>query len=394
MSNSTDFFQEEKKAITYLSFVYGLRMLALFLVMPVISYDFQVKGYDNSGMYAGFVIGVYGLSQAIFQIPFGILSDKVGRKKVIIFGLLLFSLGSFMAVFSNDPTELIVARLIQGMGAISAVVTAFLADLTRPFVRTKAMAFIGLAIAGAFIFSLVFAPLLYTNVGLNGLFSIVGGLGILAILCVTRLSEKGKLVSTTSYKDSSSWKTNKQLYILFFSSFCLMLTQTSMFIVIPLSLISLGFSISEHWMIYAPVLAFSFIGIIVPIKILTKTGGQKFFFTTSILVIIVAILIFWRSSNNLLMIFFALSMYFLGFNLLEAILPSWVSRLGPSDNRGFCLGLYNTCQAAGIFVGGVLGGVIYGKFEFDGIILMCLLLLSVWSFVSFRLRDVKKTNES
>jgi predicted MFS family arabinose efflux permease len=280
------------------------------------------------------------------------------------------------------------------MGAISAVVTAFLADLTRPFVRTKAMAFIGLAIAGAFIFSLVFAPLLYTNVGLNGLFSIVGGLGILAILCVTRLSEKGKLVSTTSYKDSSSWKTNKQLYILFFSSFCLMLTQTSMFIVIPLSLISLGFSISEHWMIYAPVLAFSFIGIIVPIKILTKTGGQKFFFTTSILVIIVAILIFWRSSNNLLMIFFALSMYFLGFNLLEAILPSWVSRLGPSDNRGFCLGLYNTCQAAGIFVGGVLGGVIYGKFEFDGIILMCLLLLSVWSFVSFRLRDVKKTNES
>ena len=190
MRETETFYLEERRAIFALCFVYGLRMLGLFFVMPVIVYDLQTSNSMDLGLKAGFVIGAYGITQAIFQIPFGILSDFFGRKKVIVIGLIIFSIGSLMASLSTNITELVIARLVQGMGAISSVVTAFLADLTRPNVRTKAMAFVGLSIAAAFIIALVLSPITYFYVGLNGLFLIVCLLGMMAMLAVFSIEEK------------------------------------------------------------------------------------------------------------------------------------------------------------------------------------------------------------
>ena len=266
MRETETLLQSERKAIFALCFVYGLRMLGLFFIMPVIVYDLQENDPLNVGLKAGFVIGAYGITQAIFQIPFGILSDFFGRKRVIVAGLLLFSLGSFFAAISTNTTELIVARLVQGMGAISSVVTAFLADLTRPTIRTKAMAFVGLSIGIAFILALVISPIAYSYVGLNGLFFIVGLLGIFAVLVVLGIKETKCFLRTKIVESYTLRIFSFQLTILFFSIFILMTIQAALFIVIPLYFLDFGYQIQDHWKIYLPVLCFAFLGIIWPIK--------------------------------------------------------------------------------------------------------------------------------
>ena len=282
MRETENFYASEKKAIFALCFVYGLRMLGLFFVMPVIVYDLQKDGSLNEGVMAGFVIGAYGITQAIFQIPFGMLSDFYGRKKIIIIGLLIFCLGSLFAAISTNVMELITARLIQGAGAISSVVTAFLADLTRPKVRTKAMAFVGISIALAFILALIVSPVLYADVGLNGLFLIVSFLGLFALVSVLMIPETHKHVPTKILENYKLNKFSFELFIMFISVFVLMSVQAALFIIIPLTLLTLGFEIHDHWKVYLPVLCLAFIGIIWPIKKITKSGDQKGFFIVSI----------------------------------------------------------------------------------------------------------------
>jgi len=386
MRETETLLQSERKAIFALCFVYGLRMLGLFFIMPVIVYDLQENDPLNVGLKAGFVIGAYGITQAIFQIPFGILSDFFGRKRVIVAGLLLFSLGSFFAAVSTNTTELIIARLIQGMGAISSVVTAFLADLTRPKIRTKAMAFVGLSIGIAFILALVISPITYSFVGLNGLFFIVGLLGIFAVLVVLGIKETKRFVQTKIVESYNLRNFPFQLIILFFSIFILMTIQAALFIVIPLYFLDFGYQIQDHWKIYLPVLCFAFLGIIWPIKKITRDGNQRLFFIFSIFLLILSILSFGQFSENKVIFLLSLVFYFLGFNLLEAILPSWVSMLSALESRGFSLAIYNTFQATGIFFGGTIGGLLFEKYGFDGIIYLCLILSFFWIIISFRLK--------
>ena len=298
MRETETLLQSERKAIFALCFVYGLRMLGLFFIMPVIVYDLQENDPLNVGLKAGFVIGAYGITQAIFQIPFGILSDFFGRKRVIVAGLLLFSLGSFFAAVSTNITELIVARLVQGMGAISSVVTAFLADLTRPKIRTKAMAFVGLSIGIAFILALVISPITYSFVGLNGLFFIVGLLGIFAVLVVLGIKETKSFVRTKIVESYNLRNFSFQLIILFFSIFILMTIQAALFIVIPLYFLDFGYQIQDHWKIYLPVLCFAFLGIIWPVKKITRDGNQRLFFIFSIFLLILSIWSFGQFSEN------------------------------------------------------------------------------------------------
>ena len=386
MRETETLLQSERKAIFALCFVYGLRMLGLFFIMPVIVYDLQENDPLNVGLKAGFVIGAYGITQAIFQIPFGILSDFFGRKRVIVAGLLLFSLGSFFAAVSTNTTELIIARLIQGMGAISSVVTAFLADLTRPKIRTKAMAFVGLSIGIAFILALVISPITYSFVGLNGLFFIVGLLGIFAVLVVLGIKETKSFVRTKIVESYNLRNFSFQLIILFCSIFILMTIQAALFIVIPLYFLDFGYQIQDHWKIYLPVLCFAFLGIIWPVKKITRDGRQRLFFIFSIFLLILSICSFGQFSENKGIFLLSLVLYFLGFNLLEAILPSWVSMLSALESRGFSLAIYNTFQAMGIFFGGTIGGLLFEKYGFDGIIYLCLILSFFWIIISLRLK--------
>ena len=386
MRETETLLQSERKAIFALCFVYGLRMLGLFFIMPVIVYDLQENDPLNVGLKAGFVIGAYGITQAIFQIPFGILSDFFGRKRVIVAGLLLFSLGSFFAAESTNTTELIVARLVQGMGAISSVVTAFLADLTRPKIRTKAMAFVGLSIGIAFILALVISPITYSFVGLNGLFFIVGLLGIFAVLVVLGIKETKSFVRTKIVESYNLKHFSFQLIILFFSIFILMTIQAALFIVIPLYFLDFGYQIQDHWKIYLPVLCFAFLGIIWPVKKITRDGRQKLFFIFSIFLLILSIWSFGQFSENKGIFLLSLIFYFLGFNLLESILPSWVSMLSALESRGFSLAIYNTFQAMGIFFGGTIGGLLFEKYGFDGIIYLCLISSFFWIIISLRLK--------
>ena len=386
MRETETLLQSERKAIFALCFVYGLRMLGLFFIMPVIVYDLQENDPLNVGLKAGFVIGAYGITQAIFQIPFGILSDFFGRKRVIVAGLLLFSLGSFFAAVSTNTTELIIARLVQGMGAISSVVTAFLADLTRPKIRTKAMAFVGLSIGIAFILALVISPITYSFVGLNGLFFIVGLLGIFAVLVVLGIKETKSFVRTKIVESYNLRNFSFQLIILFCSIFILMTIQAALFIVIPLYFLDFGYQIQDHWKIYLPVLCFAFLGIIWPVKKITRDGRQRLFFIFSIFLLILSIWSFGQFSENKGIFLLSLVLYFLGFNLLEAILPSWVSMLSALESRGFSLAIYNTFQAMGIFFGGTIGGLLFEKYGFDGIIYLCLILSFFWIIISLRLK--------
>ena len=386
MRETETLLQSERKAIFALCFVYGLRMLGLFFIMPVIVYDLQENDPLNVGLKAGFVIGAYGITQAIFQIPFGILSDFFGRKRVIVAGLLLFSLGSFFAAVSTNTTELIIARLVQGMGAISSVVTAFLADLTRPKIRTKAMAFVGFSIGIAFILALVISPITYSFVGLNGLFFIVGLLGIFAVLVVLGIKETKSFVRTKIVESYNLRNFSFQLIILFCSIFILMTIQAALFIVIPLYFLDFGYQIQDHWKIYLPVLCFAFLGIIWPVKKITRDGRQRLFFIFSIFLLILSICSFGQFSENKGIFLLSLVLYFLGFNLLEAILPSWVSMLSALESRGFSLAIYNTFQAMGIFFGGTIGGLLFEKHGFDGIIYLCLILSFFWIIISFRLK--------
>ena len=386
MRETETLLQSERKAIFALCFVYGLRMLGLFFIMPVIVYDLQENDPLNVGLKAGFVIGAYGITQAIFQIPFGILSDFFGRRRVIVAGLLLFSLGSFFAAVSTNTTELIVARLVQGMGAISSVVTAFLADLTRPKIRTKAMAFVGLSIGIAFILALVISPITYSFVGLNGLFFIVGLLGIFAVLVVLGIKETKSFVRTKIVESYNLRNFSFQLIILFCSIFILMTIQAALFIVIPLYFLDFGYQIQDHWKIYLPVLCFAFLGIIWPVKKITRDRSQRLFFIFSIFLLILSIWSFGQFSENKGIFLLSLVFYFLGFNLLEAILPSWVSMLSALESRGFSLAIYNTFQAMGIFFGGTIGGLLFEKYGFDGIIYLCLIFSFFWIIISLRLK--------
>ena len=386
MRETETLLQSERKAIFALCFVYGLRMLGLFFIMPVIVYDLQENDPLNVGLKAGFVIGAYGITQAIFQIPFGILSDFFGRKRVIVAGLLLFSLGSFFAAVSTNTTELIIARLIQGMGAISSVVTAFLADLTRPQIRTKAMAFVGLSIGIAFILALVISPITYSFVGLNGLFFIVGLLGIFAVLVVLGIKETKSFVRTKIVESYNLRNFSFQLIILFCSIFILMTIQAALFIVIPLYFLDFGYQIQDHWKIYLPVLCFAFLGIIWPVKKITRDSRQRLFFIFSIFLLILSIWSFGQFSENKVIFLLSMVFYFLGFNLLEAILPSWVSILSALESRGFSLAIYNTFQAMGIFFGGTIGGLLFEKYGFDGIIYLCLILSFFWIIISLILK--------
>ena len=380
----------EIKSSVLLASIYSLRMLGIFLILPIFSiYASELSGRPTE-FQIGLAFGIYGLTQAILQIPFGMTSDRLGRKPVIYFGLLLFIIGSFIAGVSEQIEGVIIGRAIQGSGAISAVLTAFLSDLTSDKSRTKGMAIIGVSIGLTFALSLVISPLLNKLIGVPGIFLLMGVLAFIALGVVKFFIDEPldkKKIKSENTNDIKSILKNFDLNRLNFGIFTLHASQISMFMAIPLYLINQGqIPLHQHWSIYLPVLVISFIFIVPMIIISERRHIAKESFIFSIAILFVTQFLFIYSSNGIVGIIIALIFYFIGFNYLEASLPSLVSKWAPIQRRGLALGVYNTSQSLGIFVGGSFGGLIANFYGYQGTFLFCSLLIMIWLILSISMK--------
>lgn len=384
MSAPTDrMTPEERRAGASLASIFALRMLGLFLILPVFSvYAKTLPGGDNLAL-VGFALGAYGLTQAFFQIPYGIASDYFGRKLVIVIGLLIFALGSFVAAWAPDMTWIIVGRVLQGAGAISAAVTALAADLTREEHRTKVMAMIGSSIGLVFALSLVGAPLLYGWIGMGGLFIMTGVLALAAIVLLLKAVPPAppphgheKLPLRRVIFDADLLRLNLGIFVLH-------MVQMAMFVVLPHALVDHGgLDAAAHWKVYLPAVLVSF-AIMVPAIIAAERKDKMrpvFLAAVGLLVVVQGGLYLLHESLWVLALW--LLLFFVAFNVLEATLPSLVSRTAPPAAKGAALGVYNTTQAVGLFIGGAAGGYIAQHFGDNAVFAACTGLVLIWLAVA------------
>ncbi|MFV2030264.1 MFS transporter [Neisseria sp. S1] len=386
--NRTQMFPEEWRASSSLAGVYALRMLGMFLVLPVLAlYAATLPGVENNKVLIGLAMGAYGLTQAVMQLPLGMASDRFGRKKVIYAGLLVFAAGSFMAAVANSLEMLVLARAVQGAGAVSAAVTALVADLTREEVRTRAMAMIGLSIGLTFSFSLAVAPLLTRWIGVPGLFLLTAVLTLISIAVVAFITPdpvRSKLHEDAQAQPGRLGEVlkNGQLLRLNFGIFALHAAQMALFTSLPFAMVAQGLDKVQHWQVYLPATVIGLI-VMVPLIIVGETRNKlKQIFILGIACITAAQLALWLGLSSLWWIALALVVYFIGFNVLEASLPSLVSKIAPSDLKGTAMGVYNTLQSVGLFVGGAAGGVLFQYFGFGGIFAFCIGLMLLWLWVA------------
>ena len=389
---------QEIKSSFILGSVYALRMLGMFLILPIFAIYATNLVSNPTSLQIGLALGIYGLTQAIFQIPFGMSSDYFGRKKVIYFGLLLFIIGSLIAGYSKSIEGIILGRSIQGSGAISSVLTALLADITREEQRTKAMAIIGASIGLTFALSLVLSPWLNDLIGVGGIFILMAILSFTAFLLVyffIKEPEKRKEKTKTTVGEFFIILKDINLFRMNFGIFVLHATQISMFMIVPIYLVNQGgINLIDHWQIYLPVLLFSFL-LIIPIIIFSEKFNKiKLAFLSAIIILFLAQLVFIVFGHSLVGIILALLIYFVGFNFLEASLPSLVSKIAPINKKGLALGVYNTYQSLGIFVGGALGGLITNVYGYNASFIFCIALIFLWFVLSLGMQvaNYKKAN--
>jgi MFS family permease len=375
-----------------LASIYGLRMLGMFLILPIFAIYAEGLPGSPSAFQVGLALGSYGLTQALFQLPFGMLSDRYGRKNIIYIGLLLFALGSFVSGYSDDINIIILGRAIQGAGAISAAITALVADLTRDEHRTKAMAMIGATIGITFALSLMGAPVLNRLIGVPGIFMLTGFLSLSAILVVRFVVPTPLNINTskTLKEPAPSFKSilkNKELSRLNFGIFALHAAQMAMFIVVPIALAtSGGMDVNQHWKVYLPVLLSSFV-FMIPIIILSeKFNKAKLVFISSIFLMLIAQLMFGILINVFWGLVASLFVYFVAFNVLEASLPSLISKIAPPSAKGTAIGVYNTCQSLGVFFGGLLGGFLADYGGSFSVFSFCAILMTLWVGFAFSMK--------
>ncbi|MDO8304767.1 MFS transporter [Herminiimonas sp.] len=384
----------EIRASTSLASIFALRMLGLFLILPVFSVHAKSLPGGNNATLVGLAMGIYGLTQSFGQIPFGIASDKYGRKRVIIIGLVLFALGSFIAAAADDIVWVIIGRAVQGAGAISAAVTAFIADSTREEHRTKAMAMVGGSIGLTFAGSLVAAPLLYQAIGMGGIFALTGSLSVLAILVVIYLVPVAPPLppGRVTIREVLA---NGELMRLNYGVFALHLTQMAMFVVVPSALIQSGhLPLAEHWKIYLPVVLLSFVLMLPPIFIAEKHGKSKQVFIAAIVLLLFVQIgmgvLFAQAQASWIWLLALLLAFFIAFNILEASQPSLVSRIAPPAGKGVALGVYNTLQALGLFCGGVLGGWLTQHFGGASVFILGAGLTVVWLIIAANMQNLPR----
>ncbi|MFM1910719.1 MAG: Inner rane transport protein YajR [Pseudomonadota bacterium] len=374
----------ELRASASLASIYGLRMLGMFLILPIFAIYAETLPSGKSHLMIGLALGAYGLTQAIFQLPFGIASDRFGRKRVIYVGLVLFVIGSLVAGLAHDLPMIILGRSIQGAGAVSAAVTALVADLTREEHRTKAMAMIGGTIGITFAMSLILGPVLNKLIGVSGIFLMTAVLAAAAIL-VVKFVVPDPVVS--SFHSDAQAKTGKlkevlkdrQLLRLNYGIFALHAAQMAMFVVVPFAIKKTsGMDANDHWLIYLPVLVSSFVLMVPAIIYGEKKAKLKHVFVAAIATMLVAQLAFAFSIDYFWGIVFSLGAYFVAFNVLEASLPSIITKIAPAASKGTAIGVYNTTQSLGVFVGGTVGGYLSHYYGYASVFVFCSVLMALW----------------
>jgi MFS family permease len=347
----------ERRAGVSLAAIFALRMFGLFLILPVFSAHAQhIPGGDNLTL-VGLAIGAYGLTQACLQIAYGAASDRFGRKPVIFFGLLLFATGSVVAACADGIYGIIAGRVLQGAGAISAAVTALAADLTRDQHRTKVMAMIGSSIGLVFALSLVGAPLLYAWIGMSGLFWLTAALALCAMAVLGWVVPGAPQVPRANAGRFVDVLRDGQLMRLNVGVFVLHLIQTTMWVMVPAALISTaGLPVAEHWKVYLPAVLVSFVFMVPAIILAERYNRMKLVFNGAVALLVVVQVGFYAFGQGVYALGLWLTLFFIAFNVLEATQPSWISRIAPADAKGTALGVYNTLQSTGLFLGGALGG--------------------------------------
>ena len=383
---------QEVRTSASLASIFALRMLGLFLILPVFAVHARTIPGGDSPALVGLALGIYGLTQGVLQIPFGAASDRWGRKPVIVAGLVLFAAGSFIAASADDIFWTIVGRAVQGAGAISAAVTAFIADATREEHRTKAMAMVGASIGLTFALSLVGAPPLYAAVGMGGLFALTGVLALAAIAVVTWVVPGAPpRIEHDEPATASSVVFNPQLLRLNFGIFALHTVQMAMFVVVPVLLVERAqLALPNHWWVYLPVVLVSFGLMMPPIMAAERRSRMRVLFLAAVGLLLVVQLGLMLHAPSLMWIAGWLLLFFVGFNILEASLPSLVSRVAPSSAKGLALGIYNTTQAIGLFAGGALGGLVAARWGAQGVFACAAVIMGVWWVIALGMREVPK----
>ncbi len=380
----------ERRASFALAGLFAARMLGLFLLLPVFAVAaLGVVGGDDPAR-VGLALGMYGLTQACMQIPLGLASDRWGRRPVVLVGLLLFVLGSVICALSYDIFWITIGRAVQGSGAISAAITAWLADATRPEVRTRAMAMVGGSIGLSFALALVAAPLIVGAGGLSGLFWSIALLGVVC-LAVARFVVPVVPLAAKPAQPARAMQvfTHVDLLRLNFGVFCLHLIQVAMFVVVPPLFTKLGgLSSAELWKVYLPVIFGSFIFMVPMIFVAEKKRAHRAMLRLAVAGLVVVFALLPWASQGFYLLAAGLTAFFVMFNVLEALQPSLVSRVAPPELKGLALGFYNTAQAAGLFLGGSLGGVLVVWGGAVTVFWAACALSALWLLVTWGLRPL------
>jgi MFS family permease len=377
----------ERRASIGLASIYGLRMLGLFIILPIFAIYAQHLPGGESHLLIGIALGAYGLTQAILQIPAGWMSDRYGRKPVIYISLVLFAAGSFIAADASNIYVIILGRIVQGAGALNAAVMALTADLTREEVRTKAMAMIGITIGITFSISMVLSPMLNNLMGVPGIFALTGVLALLALGVVKFVIPDPAITrfhsdTEASGKHFAEVLRNKDLLRLDFGIFSLHAILMSVFMQVPFVMQKDGLPLSHHWYIYLPVMLVAFVLMVPPIIIAEKKARMKQIFMLSIFLAMCAQALLMFAQNSLWGVAAALLVFFTSFNVLEATLPSMISKIAPLASKGTAMGVYSSVQFLGAFSGAAIGGALLQFVGGDSVFVFAIALLLVWLIVA------------
>ncbi|MFT0545427.1 MFS transporter [Allopusillimonas ginsengisoli] len=379
----------ERKASIALALLFATRMLGLFLLTPVFAVAaLTIPGGDNAAR-VGLALGAYGLTQAIMQIPLGMASDRWGRRPVIVSGMVLFVVGGVICAMAKNVDWILVGRIVQGVGAVSAAITAWVADATRPEVRTRAMAMIGGSIGISFAVSLVVSPMLVGEFGLSGLFWAISLLGFVCLLIasfvVPSVPQARMPIIQARVRDVLG---HADLLRLNFGVFCLHFVLMALFIVAPGMLATLGgYDTSTLWEVYLPVILLSFV-LMVPAVFYTETRhAHKIALEIAVAGLVVVLALMPLARHNFLALVALMVGFFIAFNILEALQPSLVSRVAPPEYKGLALGFYNTAQSLGVFMGATVGGLLAASGRSAAVFLLAAGLTFVWFLTARGFKD-------
>ena len=376
----------ELRSALALAGIFGLRMLGLFLLLPVFSIHAKDLPGGDQAFLIGLALGIFNIVQACFHIPLGRLSDRIGRKTVVLWGLSLFVAGALICAAKDDLLWISIGRGVMGAGAISAAVSAWVADLTREQVRSQAMALVGASISLSFAVSLVVAAPLYRMISLSGMFLVLAILGAVAMVVAYFVLPNNRPEIHAQQDSLKVVFLRPELMRLNIGVFVLNATQVAMFLVVPRLLEQAGFPLSAHWQIYLSVVLLSFI-FMVPLLIYgEKKQRIRLVLLAAIILLVIAEIIFTQASSVML-IAVALLIYFIGFNLLEALQPSLVTRYA-KESKGTALGIYNTTQSIGLFTGAVMGGLLMDSHGDLSVFVMGAAMLLCWLIIAWSMREL------